>query len=180
MTARPKDALLRFGQVLALILQAICAVAGIIALLLVPIALLAGQDMLPGSLGLNDLPIIEASPAAVVGIVLSMAVSLGALFLFFGKMRAIIRSAREGDPFVPENARRLNAMAWLILAHEFAAVIIGELRLYLVNIVDEQGGHTIDYNLYDLDGLLVVLVLFMLARVFRHGAAMREDLEATV
>jgi hypothetical protein len=31
-----------------------------------------------------------------------------------------------------------------------------------------------------LFGLVVGLVLFILARVFRHGAAMREDLEGTV
>jgi len=31
-----------------------------------------------------------------------------------------------------------------------------------------------------LTGLLVGLVLLILARVFRHGAAMREDLEGTV
>ena len=29
-------------------------------------------------------------------------------------------------------------------------------------------------------GILLVLILFILARVFRHGAAMREDLEGTV
>lgn len=180
MTATPKDALLRFGQVLALILQAICAVAGIIAVLIIPIVLLASQDMLPGSLSLNGIAMVEASPSAVVGILLSMAVSLGALFLFFGKMRAIIGSARDGDPFIPDNARRLNAMAWLVLIHEVAAVVVGELRFHVVNLVDQQGGDTIDYSLYDLDGLLVALVLFILARVFRHGTAMREDLEGTV
>ena len=31
-----------------------------------------------------------------------------------------------------------------------------------------------------LPGILMVIILFILARVFRHGAAMREDLEGTV
>ena len=33
---------------------------------------------------------------------------------------------------------------------------------------------------FSLTGVLLALVLFILARVFRHGAAMREDLEGTV
>jgi Fe-S cluster assembly ATPase SufC len=32
----------------------------------------------------------------------------------------------------------------------------------------------------DMTGILLVIILFILARVFRHGAAMREDLEGTV
>ena len=39
---------------------------------------------------------------------------------------------------------------------------------------------TIQSNVFSLSGILMVLVLFILARVFRHGAAMREDLEGTV
>ena len=33
---------------------------------------------------------------------------------------------------------------------------------------------------FDGGGILLILILFILARVFRHGAAMREDLEGTV
>jgi hypothetical protein len=32
----------------------------------------------------------------------------------------------------------------------------------------------------DFGGIILVLTLFVLARVFKHGAAMREDLEGTV
>jgi hypothetical protein len=176
-----KDPLLLFGNVLALILQGVCALAGGLFFLLIPIVILLSQDMLTGFVDANDIPmIIEKSPLSVVGIALLIAVSLAALFSFFGKMRAIIRSVGEGDPFNPENARRLNAMAWLLLVHEVVAVLVGGLRVYLANLVDEQGGNKIDFNLYDLDGILMIITLFILARVFRHGAAMRDDLEGTV
>ena len=33
---------------------------------------------------------------------------------------------------------------------------------------------------FDMTALLLTVILFILARVFRHGAAMREDLEGTV
>ncbi|WP_374406762.1 DUF2975 domain-containing protein [Pelagerythrobacter sp.] len=182
MTDRPNDALLRFGKAFALILQGVCALAGGVALLLIPIVPLASQDMLPEFLDLNDLPIIEASPLSVFSIALMLAMILAALFYFFGKMRALIKSVGEGDPFIPENARRLNAMAWLLLGVQVLTVLVGGLRLYLVNLVDDaaNGRASIDVSFYDLDGMLMVIILFILARVFRHGAAMRDDLEGTV
>lgn len=180
MTDRPNDTLLRFGKVLALIIQGLCAVGGAIALLLIPVLILASQDMLPGSLGGEGSSLAGQSFPVVLAIPLLMAVSLAALFFFFGKMRAIIGSASEGDPFIPENARHLNAMAWLLFVHEVVAMLVGELRAYVANLGNEQGGNTIEYSPYDLDGVLIVIVLFILARVFRHGAAMRADLEGTV
>ena len=180
MSERSKDSLLVAGKATAAVLQALCGLAAILALLAVPFFLLVGQDMLGGILKAGDLPVLQAAPLAYPGIALFMAVSFGALFLFFGRMRAIIASVADGDPFIPDNARRLNAMAWLLLTHEIAAVIIGQLRLYGANAVDPAAGDSLNYSPYDLNGLLMVLVLFILARVFRHGAAMREDLEGTV
>lgn len=180
MPNRFHDPLLFAGKAIATGLQGVCGLAAILALLALPVIILASQDMLGGFFDASDLPILEAAPIAYPGVALFMAVSFTALFLFFGRMRAIIATVSEGDPFIPENARRLNAMAWLLLTHEIAAVIIGQLRLYGVNAIDPDGGHSIDYSPYDLNGLLMVLVLFILARVFQRGAEMREDLEATV
>ena len=38
---------------------------------------------------------------------------------------------------------------------------------------------TVDAGL-DVSGILLVVILFILARVFRHGTTMREELEGTV
>ena len=43
----------------------------------------------------------------------------------------------------------------------------------------ENADITIDAGL-DIEGILLALILFILARVFRHGARMRDDLEGTV
>merc|ERR1712039_778205 len=102
------------------------------------------------------------------------------MFVFFGKMRALIESAIESDPFIPENAQRLNAMAWLLLGSQVLTVITGELRVFAFGLIDPQSKSTLDISPADLAGFLIVLILFILARVFQHGAAMREDLEATV
>lgn len=182
MTETHKDPLLLFGKLLARLLRWASALAGGIVLLLIPIVLLISQDMLPGFSRANGSDIIEASPLSVVAISAMLALILAALFHFFGKLRAIIVSAGEGDPFTPENAKRLNAMAWLFLGVKILAVLVGGLRLYLANLVDKDanGGDSLDFSLYDLDAIVIVIVLFILARIFRHGAAMREDLKGTV
>ncbi|UVI39709.1 DUF2975 domain-containing protein [Qipengyuania spongiae] len=179
MTEQPKDVLLRFGAVLARLLQWLSALAGGVALLLVPVVLLISQGMLPGLGGENGIDIVEASPLAAVALLAAIAASLATLFLFFGRLRAIIGTVQEGDPFIPENARRLEAMAWLLLGWEVLAVLVGLLRLHLANLVMEID-NSLDWSFADLDGLLVIVILFILARIFRHGAEMREDLEGTV
>lgn len=136
MNHAENDVLLKTGKVIALILQGLCALAGGVALLLIAVVLLASQGMAPAFLDIDGLPSIAASPLAVIGIALLIAVSLTALFTFFGKMRAIISSVSAGDPFIPENAQRLNAMAWLLLVHEVVAVLVGVVRVYLANFVD--------------------------------------------
>lgn len=179
MTQKSNDALLRFGTALARLLQALCALAGGVVCLLILRAILVSQDMLPGLGGGNGGDIVDASPLSAIVLLVLMATGLAAMFLFFGRLRAIIATAQGGDPFIPENARRLEAMAWLVLAWEILNVAIGALRLHLANLASGGQDH-LDWSLYDLDGLLIVLVLFILARIFGHGATMREDLEGTV
>ena len=180
MNPAENDLLLTSAKAFARILQGVFALAGGIVLLMAPIIMMMSQGMLADFVDPDNLPSVALFPLPGVGILLAMAVSLAALSLFFGKMHAIIRSVGEGDSFAPENAGRLGAMAWLLLVHEVAAVLVGELRAYLAGLVDGQGSNAITYSPYDLDGMLIVLVLFILARVFRRGAAMRADLEGTV
>jgi hypothetical protein len=181
MTDTPSDSLFTFGKLVASVVQAICGVAGIVTLLMIPGAILAGMDMLPELLGFNDSPLVETSAISVVGIAIMLTLILAALFRFFGHMRAIIDSTKNGDPFTPANADRLKAMAWLLLAAQVLAIGVGMLRLYLANnIPGSSGGERLGISLYDLKEFVLVLVLFILARVFRHGAAMRDDLEGTV
>ena len=51
----------------------------------------------------------------MIGIMLIGLAIVATLFVFFGRLRAIINTVGEGDPFVPVNAERLSLMAWLML-----------------------------------------------------------------
>lgn len=180
MTQHLTDPLLTAGRLIALVLQGMCAAAGGVFLLLIPLVFLISQGMLPGFSDANDLPDVAKFPLLTAGICLTIIANFAAMFVFFGKMRALIESASQGDPFIPDNAQRLNAMAWLLLGSQVLTVIVGELRVFAVSLIDPQSQNTFNISPSDLTGFLIVLILFILARVFQHGAAMREDLEGTV
>jgi uncharacterized membrane protein YeaQ/YmgE (transglycosylase-associated protein family) len=94
----------------------------------------------------------------------------------FSRLLWIVETVRAGDPFVSENASRLQTIAWSVLALELGRfVVVG-----IANSVSTAARPIhIDLNL-SVTPWLAVLLLFVLARVFDHGARMREDLAGTV
>lgn len=129
--------------------------------------------------GEYEFELIDNSLVSYIAMLVMLSAIVAALFAFFGKMRAIVVSVGEGDPFIAENAQRLGSMAWLLLGVEVLTVLVGLVRLYLANLAS-RGGDRLGFSVYDLTGAVMVLVLFILARVFRKGTEMRADLEGTV
>lgn len=181
MNNRPNDLLLLAGKVLTIILQLALALGGILMAIAAPLMLIFNDEI---SVKYAD-KVGEVSGSTFILMILAlMTIAFGiiaAAFVFFGKLRAIIASVGEGDPFVPENAERLNLMAWLLLGIQVLLIPAMGIGLMFAKWADSAGHAevTIDAGL-DLEGILMVIVLFILARVFKHGAAMREDLEGTV
>ena len=107
---------------------------------------------------------------------------LGLLVYFLLLLWRIVGTVGAGDPFVPENAARLSRMGWVAVAGNVLALFVAGAVTRVATVAADMG-EDVDFN-GDIDfgggGLLLILVLFILARVFRHGAAMREDLEGTV
>jgi hypothetical protein len=104
------------------------------------------------------------------------AVTFAMLALMFAITAAIVRTALDGDPFVAENAARLRRVGWLLLGVQALGigtmVVYGFLPKALHEVYLGFGPSPA--------GLLAILVIFVLARIFRHGAEMRADLEGTV
>ncbi|MBW8753369.1 MAG: DUF2975 domain-containing protein, partial [Sphingomonadales bacterium] len=97
-------------------------------------------------------------------------------FYFMRHLYRIIGTVGEGDPFVPANAQRLSAMGWISVAVHVVAIPMSVISGWVGNIT-----HDMHFNAdVPLSGLFLALVLFILARVFREGTRMREDLEGTV
>ena len=99
---------------------------------------------------------------------------IGALLLtaYLGGATAI--QVRVGDPFVPENAARLQQIAWALLWVQVLHLVFGVLAKML-----SSKNAVIEWT-FSLSGWLAVILLFVLARVFEEGARMRRDLEGTV
>lgn len=99
-------------------------------------------------------------------------------FRFTDLLRRIVDSVGEGDPFIPVNAVRLNHMAWLTIALQAVAIPLGALGYWIGQIADKADVDA-DFDI-DINAVMLAIVLFILARVFRRGAEMREELEGTV
>jgi hypothetical protein len=88
----------------------------------------------------------------------------------------IVESAMNGNPFVPQNADRLMQIGWLLLAINVAGWFIEPM---LEMMVPEKLADGISFDMSPM-GLLGILLIFVLAQIFRHGTALRADLEGTV
>ena len=108
--------------------------------------------------------------AAMLGLAGAVAVHL----IFTGMLR-IVRTVEAGDPFVDGNATELTRIGWALLALQLLDLCIGALTRWL-SALDL---HVAAWS-PSLGGWIAVLMIFVLARVFRIGAAMRDDLATTV
>jgi hypothetical protein len=114
----------------------------------------------------------------LVAALLLVVVLLGFGLRFVIELGRIVASVRTGDPFCPANADRLARMAWLTLG-----IQVGTWLMILPALQVQPYVNTLPLRV-DLQvpptGLVLALVLFILARVFRYGTALRTDLEGTV
>src|SRR5688572_29970982 len=92
------------------------------------------------------------------------------------RLLAIVDTVRGGDPFVMENAGRLQQIAKRVLAIEILSIVVhlGVERMTFAGEKMEIGDAT------SATPWLAVLLLFVLAGVFSQGARMRADLAGTV
>jgi hypothetical protein len=92
------------------------------------------------------------------------------------RLLAIVGTVRVGDPFVAANASRLKAIAWVLLALNLFSIVIGAIAKTV-----STPAHPLNLDAgFSINGWLVVLLTFVLARVFTQGALMREHVEGTV
>ena len=150
------------------------AIAGLVTFCVFrPDFMYAALKVEPGALG-NQL-VTGLFAVTVIGIA-------GAALVHFvlRHLRAMVDTVRAGDPFVADNARRLQAIAWLVLAGEVLRLAVGAV-VAIATPIAKALGIDVDIDIqFSLAPWLAVLLLFVLAGVFAHGTRMRADLEGTV
>lgn len=115
-----------------------------------------------------------AIDALRLALLLGIAVAVAAHLIFAALLR-ILATVEAGDPFGPANARRLETIGVGLLAIQVADLCFGGLTAWIASL----GLDFLDWQ-PSLTGWLATLLIFVLARVFRAGNRMREDLEGTI
>jgi len=133
---------------------------------------------------LAELARAGAPDSAYWAVVVALLLVGGLMFLglrFVLELRGIVSSVDKGDPFEPANAERLQRMGWITVGGYALGLVLGALAAWIKSVAGDAGRLHVDAS-FDLggSGILLILTLFILARVFRHGTALREDLEGTV
>lgn len=127
---------------------------------------------------------ITAGPelvGAVLVILVAVFAMLALALYFVVLLLRIVQSVKDGDPFIEDNAERLYRMGWVAMASQIVIVPLGAISLWIADITKHVENVHVDTDFgISLEGILLTLILFILARVFRHGAVMRDDLEGTV
>lgn len=117
--------------------------------------------------------------AVMIGMRAIAALGLASIPLVHAILRrllAMVVTVRAGDPFVPDNAHRLQGIAWVLLALQFLSLAIAGIGRA---ISTPTHPFHLDAGL-SVSGWLAVILTFILARVFAEGTLMRADLEGTI
>ncbi len=175
------DPLLAAARILLILLIGICGIGSLALILGLPALLIFQGDAVAqlAEKGVTDgQRLIPALAMMLAGFALLL--SLAIYFLL--QLYRIVASVAGGNPFVSENAERLGRMGWAAFTAQVFAIPFAAVFSWLATNLEGK----IEEIRFDGEvgisatGILLVLVLFILARVFRLGAAMRQDLEGTV
>lgn len=115
-------------------------------------------------------------PAFLIG-----AVAVGGALMIVWRLRRLIDSFCSGEPFRKENAHHLRAIWIIMLGIEIARyVLLGLTGVLLAT----SGGPLADNAEFefrlDLSTWGAILILIVLAEVFREGARLKEEQELTI
>jgi len=123
-------------------------------------------------LGFDLVTMHPRAPLGLRAIIVIGLVGAAIVHTILRRLLAIVDTVRDGDPFNLENARRLDAIAWSVLALEVLRLVVAAIA----SAVWEPGR----VDGFSIASWFAVLLLFVLSGVFAHGARMRADLEGTV
>ena len=146
--------------------------AAILALLVV----MPNEQWIMSAFKLSPSPDAERLVMGLRAIAVLGLVTIPLNYVVLKRLLAIVQTVRGGEPFVAANASRLQAIAWVLLALNLLSIVIG----VIANAVSTPA-HPLHLDAgFSINGWLVMLLTFVLARVFAEGALMREGVEATV
>ena len=148
---------------------------GFLILALLIASLVAGGPVMR-ALGVRPTPDSAILILGMRGVMLIGILSVPLTHVVFSRLLAIVDTVNVGEPFVVANARRLQTIAWAVLALELTYVVVS-----IIAARASAGTQKLDIHWdFSVTRSLAILLLFVLARVFDQGARMRDELASTV
>ena len=112
--------------------------------------------------------------AAVTSALFAAGLYLAGVLVIVGSLRRIFTTLTAGDPFHPDNVARLRLIGLMLAGLELGRYVFRAVSAWLL-----PGVNRVDASL-SLTAWFSVLVVFVLAEVFREGARLRREAELTI
>jgi hypothetical protein len=146
-------------------LFAVLAVAALIGLLLISF----DPQILPDVVRIH----LDTSPLAAALELTGVELYAIGVIVIVQRLRRVFATMTAGDPFHPDNVRRLRVIGLVLALMEVDRYVFGAIARYGLHKTHESGG-------LNLTAWFAVLVIVVLAEVFREGARLRRDAELTI
>jgi hypothetical protein len=117
--------------------------------------------------------LVRKGPSIASGL-LAAALYLGGVLVIVGSLRRIFTTLTAGDPFHPGNVARLRLIGAMLAGLELGRYAFWAISAWLL-----PGVNRVEPSL-SLTAWFSVLVVFVLAEVFREGARLRREAELTI
>lgn len=153
----------------ALWILAIGALIGSVIAIGVVLAPGAAQTVVQGA---NGRLIVDDAPRAAFGAVGATFYTTGVIIIV-GRLRRLFASLTAGDPFHPDNVRRLRVIAGTLGGLEIGRYLAAAAGALMHLPAGRIAG-------FSLTPWFAVLVVMVLAEVFREGARLRREAELTI
>jgi hypothetical protein len=131
-------------------------------------------DLSGGEFKGTGIEIYESVPLAtyLVAFAILFVIFIG-FILMAGQLQRILQTLIDGDPFVPENARRMTRLAMIVGGMEIGRYGIG----IMANIF--QVKTSVDFSV-NLAAWVAVITLTVLSQVFAEGTRLRDEEKMTI
>ncbi|HEX4712329.1 DUF2975 domain-containing protein [Phenylobacterium sp.] len=129
-------------------------------------------DLFPAAIS-SDTAVVASRGPLFAGMLLVFGLSIGGVLVIVHSLRRIFVTLTAGDPFHPDNVKRLRLIGLMLAALELGRYAVWGLSPMMPWV------KRVEPN-FNLTAWFSVLVVFVLAEVFREGARLRREAELTI
>jgi len=157
------------------VLRILCIVALVLLVPAMIVAWVSPDAIKSGGVKVNGVAVTDTAPAIAGTLILFANVMLIAAVVILGKLRGMMKSVAAGVPFSIENVGRLRT-----IAATMGALLVVQTVAGLFVTTAQSTAYAIPAGRFDFGLFLGMLVVLVLAEVFREGVRLREDAEGTI